>query len=291
MYFSTTLTHSPLDAERSWNSDARITPYGYIEPITEIQSPRHSLTQRVLANGYPDKENALWLDDAITAIWDTLDQKDLLENTVIVFASDHGMEAKGTVYDGGTYTPAFVWWPDEFLAGELDIKLQNIDIFPTLIELVTGRDYSEVVSGLVDEFSGIDGISFKDQLVVPDLVKQNREYFYHELGYTRSVSDGALKYVAFRRDETQIGNGDLSEYYHFSVRRGGVVALEQQQAAKFPHYFDSDQLYDLEIDPDSQVNFVDHPAYQGDLQRLKSKLAEFVEKFDHDFAEFTDMDF
>ena len=62
----------------------------------------------------------LQIDYEIGQILDTLREQDLLDNTVIIFASDHGdylgdhnLIGKGTFYQGGIHVPLIVSLPGQ----------------------------------------------------------------------------------------------------------------------------------------------------------------------------------
>jgi len=55
----------------------------------------------------------------------------------------------------------------------------------------------------------------------------------------------------------------------------------------FPHYFDPDQLYDLEADPCEQNNLAGDPACAPILADLKEKLRKKLRGLPHSFGEFT----
>jgi hypothetical protein len=54
----------------------------------------------------------------------------------------------------------------------------------------------------------------------------------------------------------------------------------------FPHYFDEDQLYDLEADPCEQHNLAAEPACESILSEMKELLRAELEKLPHPFGEF-----
>ncbi len=102
------------------------------------------------------------LDEAVGRIIAALDQAGVLENTVIVFASDNGpyfipnatympaefakvpvtsaqplRAGKGTIYEAGTRVPLIVIWPGKVKAGtETDALMQSTDFFPTFADLL-----------------------------------------------------------------------------------------------------------------------------------------------------------
>lgn len=83
------------------------------------------------------------LDAQIGEILDTLDEKGLTENTVIVFTGDqgsllgdHGLWGKGSFYKGSINSPLIVAGPDSFRSGEeVTRPVELIDLAPTFLEL------------------------------------------------------------------------------------------------------------------------------------------------------------
>ena len=75
----------------------------------------------VLAGSPNDDSNvplgAIWIDDALGAIMKTLEELDELDNTVIVFQPDHGLEGKGSLYETGTRIAQFIHYPDKIAPG------------------------------------------------------------------------------------------------------------------------------------------------------------------------------
>ena len=52
------------------------------------------------------------------------------------------------------------------------------------------------------------------------------------------------------------------------------------------HYYDADQLYDLENDPAEQNNLAPNPAYERKLGQMKALLKEYLARLPGTFAEF-----
>jgi arylsulfatase A-like enzyme len=101
------------------------------------------------------------VDDAVGQILETLDELDLTQRTIIIFASDNGgwhnapgrgtnrpryaqtpvtsnsplRSGKASLYEGGTRTPLGVVWPGQIAPGSnTDALWQHVDFFPTLAE-------------------------------------------------------------------------------------------------------------------------------------------------------------
>ena len=54
----------------------------------------------------------------------------------------------------------------------------------------------------------------------------------------------------------------------------------------YPAYYDQDQLYDLNKDPDEQNNLASIPKYETKLRQMKVMLKSYCEKLPHTFGEF-----
>jgi arylsulfatase A-like enzyme len=98
------------------------------------------------------------LDENIQRIVDYLDEAGLRENTLIIFTSDNGANAKqsvnkrlrgakGYVYDGGLRVPALINWPGVVAAGRNETPVQGMDFFPTFLELAGVENYSGILDG------------------------------------------------------------------------------------------------------------------------------------------------
>ena len=128
LYFSSTIPHGPLEPEKSWNADPRATARGLLDTAPGVLPSRDDLSDRVRQAGFDGQENALWLDDSIAAVLDRLIELQLLDKTPILFISDHGMAAKGSIYDGGTRTPAMLWRSAELDVGRSSTAIANTDV-------------------------------------------------------------------------------------------------------------------------------------------------------------------
>ena len=78
-------------------------------------------TVKTRANGSTSNADlgAIWVDDAIGAVYKALERTGQLENTFILFQLDHGLAEKDTIWEGGIRIPQFIHYP----AGELIIGL------------------------------------------------------------------------------------------------------------------------------------------------------------------------
>ncbi len=294
LYFATTLPHFPTDPEHSWQSDPHITAKGILDQAPEVQPARSTLPARIKAAGLEGngRENLLWMDDALGALMARLEKHDQLDNTVIIFFNDHGQHAKGTLYEGGIRSQAFVWRSKGFSCGKvLEMPVSNVDFMPTILEMAGQKK----VDGLCDGYSFLPAL--KGQAY------KARETMYFELGYARAVVKDGFKYLALRYPEYAM-NMDLEarrkmldEYNEFRESFGskaishdptlpfghlemfpGGGGAEQGVYGKKSGFFDADQLYDLKNDPQEDKNLASDPAYQHKLRELQVLLQTYLDQ-------------
>jgi hypothetical protein len=254
---------------------------------------RHTLAERVKDAGLEGsgRENILWLDDALGALINRLEEHGILENTLIVFFNDHGQKAKGTLYQGGVVNPSILWKSGGFPCGSVcEAPVSNVDFAPTLLEFAGAEKLP----------NDLDGISFFGALEGKQA--KARESLYFELGYARAVIKGKYKYYAIRypdyalswtakeraakldsynkgrefRNMAIVNRDPDKPFSHLEVVPGGGQA-ENGSYGKLPGYFDPDQLYDLELDPGEQKNLADDPNYQDILNEMRTELAGYLD--------------
>ena len=272
LYFATTISHGPDRLGTKHKGNPLATPIGFLDKPLDVMPDRATLEQRISEAGLAqDRTDILWLDDGIGAILNKLKETGALENTVIFFINDHGVEkGKGTLYDGGIKTVSFAWGPKYFKSGIKSKQLvSNIDMVPTALELAK-----------VDPKKAykIDGSSMLPLLQGKD--KPIHESLYFELGATRAVIKDGYKYLSFKAPQSIKNklekNGKKAT--HICDKPGGRGS--ESPALKFyaKNYFDSDQLYDLSADPKEQQNLYGEFKNSIKLYDLKKTLQSYVDQ-------------
>jgi arylsulfatase A-like enzyme len=304
LYMATTLLHGPNPLD-SLKSDPRITEAGLLKAPLKVQPSRQSVLRRVRAASLPERAApATWLDDGVGAVLKKLDDLGLAEGTVVFYFNDHGVEGgKGSLYEGGVRTPTIIRWKGAIKPRRCDELIQNVDFAPTILD-VCGIETPE---GML-----LDGLS-----VMPLLTsgkKKLHDSLYFEIGHTRAVCTKKWKYLAFRIPPSQYKSKKerlrILENYksrkqekdaleksfkldpdarstHLGMIPGGS-GTERGNALKHygKHYYDADQLYDLESDPGEQNNLAGNPAYKEELQQMKALLRKHLAGLPGTFAEF-----
>ena len=91
-------------------------------------------------------------DHGIGQLFELLDRKGILDNTLLVFTSDNGpwhqgspgghRGRKGNCFDGGQAVPTICYWQNKIRSGEITEQAMNIDFLPTFCD-ITGVDLPE----------------------------------------------------------------------------------------------------------------------------------------------------
>jgi len=208
------------------------------QPIAGLASDLGSITdeqyREILAMTYG---MISMVDHNVGRVVNSLEELGLLDDTIVVFLSDHGdfmgdhrLLFKGAfLYRGLARVPTVWRLPERFRArGERDALVSTVDLMPTLLEL----------AGL-DIPNGVQGISCKDILT----------------GETDSVRDWA--YIEY--DENYLRE-------HLRQIRSKDWAITYLPSR------DSGTLFDLRNDPDELNNLWDNPDYEAKKNELLLEL-------------------
>ncbi len=273
---ATTTMHGPHHV-RSLETAGLETEFGFLDEAPNVQPSRKSVFDRLEKAGMPiDHHTAgtLWMDDAFGAVMNKVEDMGLADNTIFIWSTDHGMgtiSSKFTCYQGGVRIPHCMKWDGHIPPGSVcDALLENIDFSPTLLEM----------AGIeLPEEARIDGQSYWP--VISGGKEEIHEDLYFEWGITRAVRTRKWKYLAFRHTPEQIAamkNGEVDTALQMSGKAGGNFTMHMH-----PHYFEPDQLYDLENDPEEKKNLADDPKYADVLKDMKSRLQGYTEEFSEPF--------
>jgi arylsulfatase A-like enzyme len=279
LYLATTLNHGPGPANKKYTGDPLATPAGLLASPLEVQPSRSSIPERVSEEGLAVDGPAcdvLWMDDGIGAVLSKLEELGSLDNTVVFYFDDHGVEdGKGSLYEGGIRSVSFVWSPRCVQGGrQSKVQVSNIDFAPTIMDLCSVAEKDR---------HGVDGKSFVS--VLQGSEEEIHDYLFFEIGATRAVVKDGWKYLAFRLADT-LPKHPSQPYTHLADRPGGRGS--EGPAMKFyPNYYDPDQLYNVGEDPLERDNLYSGAAQKSRVQAMRNLLKEAVGKVPGSFAEFT----
>jgi hypothetical protein len=280
LYMATTLNHGPGPANKKYTGDPLATPAGLLDSPLDVQPPRSSIPERVREAGLSTDGPAcdlLWLDDGIGAVLKRLESQGELDNTIVFYFDDHGVESgKGSLYEGGIRSVSFVWSPRYVKGGrQTEVRVSNIDFAPTIMELC---------GVLESEQHAVDGTSFVS--VLQGSEREIHDYLFFELGATRAVLQDGWKYLAFRLPPSLPPNPP-QPYTHLADRPGGRGS-EGPAMRFYPNYYDRDQLYNIGADPFERENLYRDTRQQERVLTMRQLLRKALATVPGTFAEFTD---
>jgi len=186
-------------------------------------------------------------DDSLGRILAALEAMGELDNTMIVFTSDHGYFNAEHGLSG-----------ERRLAYEETIRIPLLVRYPPLAPAGTTRDEMTLIIDLAATFLDRAGVPPDDSLHGASLVP---------------VLDGSV---------TDWRDAFLVEYFSDTVfrriRNMGYQAVRTERY-KYIHYLEldnMDELYDLEADPYELDNIIDDPAAAATLAMMQDELAEVL---------------
>lgn len=207
------------------------------------------------------------MDRAVGRIRATLLELGLLEDTWMIFTTDHGLampRAKCTMYDPGIRTALTMYGPPFGLTGGRVYKqlISNVDVVPTILDML----------GL-DVPSRIQGQSFAD-LLRGTAYKARRHVFAEKTFHTdyepqRAIRSGRYKLIW--NAEVDIINvaGDIM---HSPI----YPQMIDQLTVERPPF----ELYDLHADPLEQRNLIDDADYAMIAVELRRHLLDWMQRTD-----------
>mgnify|MGYP001271640380 CR=1 FL=1 len=208
-----------------------------------------------------------YVDDQVGRVIDKLEELDQLDNTVIIFWSDHGeflgdfgVTHKGLMfYDCLTRIPVIIYDPSKKLdSGTNEHLLESVDIMPTLLSIL-GMDVPNYCRG---------------QSLLSDTYTE-RESVFAEGGIYATQPKTPISGLSIKapHDPTQWGPGSMLRTKDYKL----VIYAD-----------DIGELYDLNFDPEETTNLYDDVSYSEvkheltlDLlkrQQCQGQPAEFLPK-------------
>lgn len=231
------------------------------------------------------------LDEAVEMLISRLRLTGKLENTMIIYLSDHGPQfsrGKGTNYEAGLKVPLIISWPGRMKSPQTrDEMVSTIDLFPTMLE-----------SAGIGIPVGLPGFSLL-KLIEGEEVTQWREYIFaggvgsFAPAYfpRRSVRDNRYKLItnlARDRDNPicifyEQGEGHFSAgtKEHEIKHSPEIIKKAYETWLTGPLY----ELYDLIDDPYEFDNLAYNAEFKDVFERLKKELFLWQEETNDPFAD------
>jgi N-acetylglucosamine-6-sulfatase len=195
------------------------------------------------------QEMLLGVDDSLGRILATLERKGVLDETLVVFTSDHGYfygehglnEERRLAYEEAIRIPLVMRYPRLTPAGSTPGQMAlSIDLAPTLLEVAGVKPGADVQGRSLVPVLRQDARDWRSSFLI--------EYFTDTV-FPRIRNMG---YVAARTAR--------HKYIQYRELRG------------------MDELYDLETDPFEETNLIDRPDAGEVLQRMQAELKSLLEE-------------
>lgn len=188
------------------------------------------------------------VDRNIGKMLDYLKEKDLLDNTLIVYTSDqgfylgeHGWYDKRFMYEESFRTPLLMRYPKEIEAGtKISELVQNIDYAPTFLDLAGIQIPEEIQGKSLRNLWNKNNYEWRDAL------------YYHYYEYPHG--------------------------WHYVNKHDGI----RTKRYKLIHFYQMDvyELYDLKKDPNEVNNLYGNDDYQQLADSLKTELQQIRNFYD-----------
>jgi arylsulfatase A-like enzyme len=225
------------------------------------------------------------LDRGFGYIMDVLEERDLEENTMVVFMGDNGeaiLRGKGTLHQRGIHVPLVIRWPGVTEAGSAsDALISGEDLAPTFLQ-AAGLEIPEDMTG-ISFLPVLKGKSF-----------EGRKYVYAERGWhwgPITNTDGWDLCRSITSDRYHlIYNATPNQIYWpvDQVRKNAYAWLAIKEANSQNTlsplyqrlYFQRPrpviELYDLKRDPFELHNLAGDPAYKSIEDELRRELDRWM---------------
>jgi arylsulfatase A-like enzyme len=282
LHLCSTLLHGP---DRSWRRSMDhplVTGEGEIKSLPDVMTPRAEILQTIADKGFdPDSHVAgeAWIDDSLGAILRKLKELGIDDNTLVVFAPDHGRDGKASVFShGGCQVPMIMRWPNGIASGLVCGELvQNIDLVPTFFDLGKAEK---------PQSYRIDGRSLTP-LFKNGTADNWRSHVYLEMGAARATVTKDWSYIAIRYTQEQIAaikkaSPQMLPKALSYIGRMGIGI----RGADRPGFFDEDQLYHLKSDPKEMKNLAREEEHAARVEEMRSLLQQDLESIGRPFGEF-----
>ncbi len=282
LHLCSTLLHGPDKSWRKSMDRPLITGEGEVKSLPKVMTPRNDLLKIIKEKGFDPNSHVAgeaWIDDSLGAIFRKLKELGIDDNTLVVFAPDHGRDGKASVFSlGSSKVPMIMRWPKGIGAGQVCEELvQNVDLVPTFFELGKAAKPNSYQ---------IDGQSLLP-LFKNGKAKSWRNHLYLEMGTARATVTKDWSYIAVRYTKDQIASikkatpQNLPKAMSYIGRLG--IGL---RGADRPGFFDEDQLYDLSKDPKEMKNLAYKKSQTNRMKEMRYLMEKDLEAVGRPFGEF-----
>jgi hypothetical protein len=270
--WNTLLTHESRIWERG-NKPLTVSPEdikipSYFPDIPEVRND--------IARKYSNIEA---MDKKVGELINQLESDGLLENTIIMFWSDHGgnlLRQKRAVGNSGLNVPLIIRYPDKKNAGEVDDRIVSLmDLGPTVLSLLNikpPKHYDgKAIAGRYEEEARKYAFGTADR-------------FDESTDMQRSVLDGRYVYIKnFMQELPLIYRNKYRERITMNsklIQMDSLNMLEGDAKYIFMKTKPMEEFYDLANDPYEVNNIIDDPQYTKKINEFRAALENWQKEID-----------
>lgn len=263
------------DAHRGWEMNDKAPIYDPEDVIVPPYLVDTEVVRQDLANYYHEASR---FDYYIGQVKDELKRQGVLENTLIVVASDNGRpfpRDKSYLYDSGIKTPWVVHYPRLIQEpAATDSFVSVIDLSATCLEL-SGVEIPEAIQG--QSFTPI----LKDPAAeVREVVFTEHNWHVYK-SHERMVRFGDYLYIKNNHPDNPNLSHESDMLYPsgrelWKAHAAGETLWHQQQVFAVPS--PAEQLFQVSRDPHQLWNLVEFPAYADALDQARGLLEKWAEQ-------------
>jgi uncharacterized sulfatase len=210
-------------------------------------------------------------NDQLGQVLNMVDNYGLKENTMFIYASDHGLSGKWSLKEQGLRVPFIVRWPGKIKPNTTsETLLTLVDVLPTILEVSNTEIPSE-----------IDGKSFLETLNGSKMKIHDYVFGVSTRQNIRECKIFPSRMIRGNRYKL-IRNFNSIEVVNSNLGDNPVInEFAKIGAESFPNV-PYEELYDLEKDPYQQVNLINDPKHKKIRTRLSVALENWM-KSQEDF--------
>ena len=210
-------------------------------------------------------------NDQLGQVLNMVDNYGLRENTMFIYASDHGLSGKWSLKEQGLRVPFIIRWPGKIKPNTTsETLLTLVDVLPTILEVsnteipseIDGKSFLETLNGSKMKIHDyIFGVSTRQNIreckIFPSrMIRGNRYKLIRNFNSVEVV-------------DSNLGDNPV------------INEFAKIGAESFPNV-PYEELYDLEKDPFQKVNLINNPKYKKIRNRLSVALENWM-KSQEDF--------
>ncbi|CAM3540313.1 sulfatase [Zobellia roscoffensis] len=231
-----------------------------------------------------------WFDTHVGKAIKSLEEKELLKNTLVVISSDHGMpfpRVKGQIYEEGFHIPLIAYWKGKIISGRtVSDFISFSDLAPTFMEVTGEIPHQQMTGGSIVKqlFSSESGRidTSRDHVLLGkerhDVGRSNEDGT--DLAYpVRAIRNDSLLYVHnIKPERWPVGNPEFGFMNTDGSPTKSYLTNLKPEDEEY-HYFEmnfdkkpENELYNIQKDPHCINNLAEKPEYKSVIKELRTQM-------------------